>query len=209
MSEWKCGRCGTVYSHEGFLLLERIKVVSDDPDPMKNYGYTPVCDCGYRFHLDKWFMKSAGTILHHITIFHNFFNVYSFGKFCKPHEIKVDISTADLELNQDIFGERDLRHETMIFPSRIGGEIECWYQDRYPGKEWASADHQHLRDLLRRGKYLITYRWDSHDRKFVWILDFSETHNRIIPKVILQGEIVTEGADPTFSQQQALVEAIT
>lgn len=209
MSKWKCARCGTVYSHERYMTLERIKMVSDDPDPMKNYGYTLVCDCGYRFHLDKWFMKSTGIILHHITIFHNFFNGISFGKFCKPHEIKVHISTADLELNHGMPGKGDLYYESMIFPSRESGETQCWYQDRYPAKEWASADHQHLRYLLERGKYLITYRWDSDDQKFVWILDLSERHNRIIPKTILQGEIITERPDPTFAQQQAPVEVMT
>ncbi len=209
MGEWKCGRCGTVYDSGGFMALEKIKVVADDPDPKKNYGYTVACPCGYRFHLDKWFMKSTGIILHHMTIFHNFFHAISFGRLCEPHAIKVDISTVDLELNHDYFGGGPLYYESMIFPSRKGGEIECWYQDRYPGKEWASADHQHLRHLLRRGKYLITYKWDSYNRKFIWMLDLSEEHNRIIPKVELQEEIVTERPDPTFAQQQALVEITT
>ncbi len=206
MSEWKCGGCGVVYSFEEFIALDKIQVVADDPDPIKNYGYTSVCVCGYRFHLDKWFMRSTGTISHYVTVLHNLLNVCSLGKLCKPHEIKVDISTADLELNRGMPGKGDLYYESMIFLSRRGGEAECHYQERYPGKEWASADHQHLRYQLERGKYLITYRWDDYGRKFVWVFDLSEEHNRIIPKSELQGDIVTESPEPTFAHQQMLRE---
>lgn len=205
MSEWKCGWCGIVYNHKQHMALDHVQVVADDPDPKKNYGYTSVCPCGYRFHLDKWFMSSSGVILHQMTIFHNFFHAISFGKFCKPKEINVRISTVDLELNYAFMpGGQDQYYESMIFPEREGGTIECWYQDRYSGKEWASADHQNLRDLLRRGKYLITYRWSDYDNKFTWMLDLAESYNRIIPKVTLDPKIVTEREDSTFAQQQAL-----
>ncbi len=204
MSEWKCGKCGTVYDHEGFMALCNIPVVADDPDPKKNYGYAAICSCGYRFHLDKWFMRSTGTIIHHMTIFHNLFYTIFFGRYCKPYEIEVNISTVDLELNHEDFGGEPLYYESMIFPSREDGEVECWYQDRYPIKEWANADHQHLRYLLERGKYLITYRWDSYNQKFVWLLDISEKNNRISPKTTLQEKIITMRPDPTFAQQQAL-----
>ena len=206
MSEWKCGGCGIVYNHEQYMALGRVQVVADDPDPMKNYGYTKVCACGYRFHLDKWFMRSSGVISHQMTIFHSFFHAISFGKFCKPREIKVDISTVDLELNHGMpgFDREDQYYESMIFPKRESGTIESWYQERYSGKEWASADHQHLRYLFRRGRYLITYRWDGYLNRFTWMLDLSEEHNRIIPKVTLDKKIDTEREEPTFAQQQAL-----
>ncbi len=204
MSEWKCGGCGIVYNHEQHMALDKVQVVADDPDPMKNYGYTAVCPCGYRFHLDKWFMRSSGIIYHQMTIFHNLFHAISFGKFCKPKEIKVDISTVDLELNHQHFSGDPLYYESMIFPKREGGTIESWYQERFTDKIAAEVRHHTLRFFLKSGRYLITYRWDEYHRKFVWMLDLSKEHKRIIPKTTLQAEIATEREDSTFAQQQAL-----
>ena len=205
MSEWKCGGCGIVYNHKEHMVLDHVQVVADDPDPMKNYGYTSVCTCGYRFHLDKWFMRSTGIIYHQMTIFHNFFHAISFGKFCKPIEIKVDISTVDLELNHAFMpGEQGIYYESMIFPKREGGMIESWYQDRYSTRELAEFDHHDLRYLLSTGKYLIIYSWSDYKGAFMWRLDLSEEHNRIIPNVVLETEIVTERKDSTFVEQQAL-----
>ncbi len=181
MSNWKCGRCGVVYSFEEWMTLGRVKAVPDDPDPKKNYGYTMVCKhCGYVFHHDMPMWKTDGEINHRITVLDR-----------TAHRIDVSISTVFLELAHDDWafggGKRTPNwYESMVFCSREGErKIESWIQRRYQTEEQAIEGHKRLTKLLREGKYLITYALekvdyqDPHSKyRFKWLLDLDERHRR-------------------------------
>lgn len=141
MSEWKCGKCGRIYTFEEFIGLKKVKAVESDINPSKEHGFVGMCDCGYRFHLDKWRL-------------HDDVNI----KTDKGH-IKVTVSTVDLELNHG-FGEgENIWYETMIFSDRLGNEelewLECNYTNRYETKANAIKDHDRIVNSLKEGKYKI------------------------------------------------------
>ncbi len=130
MSEWKCGKCGKKYTFEEFCKLDRIPLVPEDTDPVKQHGFTPVCKCGYVFHKDRWHLVST----------------------VKLKEGIVKVSTVFLELNHG-YGGQDLWYETMIFPENL--EISCCYCKRYETKQEAIKGHKKVVKLLREGKYEI------------------------------------------------------
>lgn len=130
MSEWKCGKCGHVYSFDEFMKLEHIKAVESDDNPKRQHGFIPVCKkCGYVFHKDKFRLMNTVEI-----------------KFNNEKE-KVSISTIFLELNH--FG---FWYETMIFPS---GKVNCGYQDRFVTKKEAKENHKKIVKLLKDGKFIV------------------------------------------------------
>jgi len=122
LSKYKCGRCGIVYTFEELRSLEKIKMVADDPDPKKNYGYTSVCKhCGYRFHKDKPMWKAYGEIIHHLTSLHWLVNKLTHGRLAPPHRIDIELSTVFLELAHNDWGGREPNwYESMFFCHREG-----------------------------------------------------------------------------------------
>jgi hypothetical protein len=116
--DWKCGNCGKTYSFNEFIGLTNIGV----------------CDCGYRFSLDRWRL-------------HDQLKIKIDGK-----EVWLLISTAFLEINHRYFG-KDLWYETMIFAKEDG--IDCSYEERYETKEEAISDHNRIIDNLNNGEYTI------------------------------------------------------
>ena len=120
--EWKCGGCGTTYSFDEWMTLEKVKAVEDDPDPKKNYGYTTVCKhCGYVFHQDKPVWKAYGEIVHHITSLHWLVNKLTHGRLAAPHRIDVELSTVFLEIAHDYWRDRGPNwYESMFFCHRVG-----------------------------------------------------------------------------------------
>lgn len=206
MNDWKCGRCGTVYSFEEFIGLMKIMATEDAPTHV-------VCKhCDYRFHMDKPVWKAGGEIKHHITCLHWFVNKLTRGRLAPPHPIDIELSTVFLELaHDDWFGEGTPNwYESMFFVSRPGqrervvietstalprsigwsegkNPVDCWLQRRYRTEEEALEGHRLLRGLLEGGKYLVTYALDKVDSEdpeskyhFEWRIDFSERHRRIL-----------------------------
>lgn len=141
MSEWKCGKCGKIYTFEEFIMLKKVKAVESDPDPSKGYGFVGVCDCGYRFHVDKWRLHDKVKI-----------------KIDKEY-INVQVSTVDLEVNHGYEEGAYEWYETMIFPGGLGEDalewITCDYMKRYDTKEEAIQDHNRIVNLLKEGKYKV------------------------------------------------------
>ncbi|KKL97277.1 hypothetical protein LCGC14_1836050 [marine sediment metagenome] len=151
MSNWKCGRCGVVYSFEEWMTLGRVKAVPDDPDPKKNYGYTMVCKhCGYVFHHDKPIWKTHGEINHRITVLDR-----------TAHRIDVRISTVFLELAHDewdlgiarlgsCWGEASHPnwYESMIFCSREGERHLADNPDKPEDWEYDKATPEERRRLM-------------------------------------------------------------
>ncbi len=148
MSEWKCGKCGKIYTFDEFIRLKKIRAVESDINPSKEHGFVGVCDCGYRFHLDRWRL-----------------NDYIDIKTDKG-SINVTVSTIDLELNEGLKEGEYIWYETMIFPGGLGEEklewLECSYENRYETKDEAIKDHNRIVNLLKEGKYNIE---DSYDNK--------------------------------------------
>lgn len=98
---------------------------------LKNIG---VCDCGYRFGLDRWRLQDSLKIK------------------IDNREASLLISTVFLEINHGYPG-KDLWYETMIFTEEDG--IVCSYEERYETKEEVVSDHNRIIDDLKNGKYDI------------------------------------------------------
>ena len=141
MSEWKCGKCEKIYTFDEFLKLKKVKAVESDTNPSKEHGFTGVCDCGYRFHLDRWRLNDDVKI-----------------KTDKGY-INTTISTIDLELNNGFEEGENIWYESMVFPGGLGDDmlewIECYYVNNYETREEAIKDHDRIVNLLREGKYKI------------------------------------------------------
>ncbi len=139
MSEWKCGNCGKIYDIEEFLSLKKIKLIEEDTDPSSQHGFTPVCGCGYRFHIDRWRMD-------------NIVKIDIDGK-----ETELMVSSIFLELNGKIFDEKDEYYETAILWLDETNKDFKTIQiiERYDTKEKAIEDHNKILDLLKRRKYKI------------------------------------------------------
>lgn len=138
-SEWKCGNCNKIYSIDDFLTLENVKLVESDTNPKEQHGYTPACECGYRFHLDRWLLHDSIKIK------------------IGTEDRDVLVSSAYLELNHGWWFDKYLWYETMIFIEDEEGkdQIICNYQDRYETKEEAINDHNRIVNLLKEGMYNI------------------------------------------------------
>lgn len=141
MSEWKCGKCGKIYTFDEFLRLKKVKMVESDINPSEEHGFTGMCDCGYRFHLDKWRIHDKVKI-----------------KTDKGY-VNIQVSTVDLELNHGFEVGEHKWYETMVFPGGFGDDalewLRCSYVNNYETKEEAIEDHNRILNLLKEGKYKI------------------------------------------------------
>lgn len=139
MSEWKCGNCGKIYDTYKLISLKKIKLVESDTNPKEQHGYTTVCECGYRFHIDRWRINDRVKI-----------NV-------NGEESESMISTIFLELNHKMLDEKDEYYETSIlWLNKTNGEMEnIEIIERYDTKENAIGGHNKILDLINNGKYRI------------------------------------------------------
>lgn len=139
MSEWKCGNCEKVYDTYELISLKKIKLVESDTNPSEQHGYTAICDCGYRFHIDRW------RIDNHIKI------------KMDEEESESIISTIFLELNHKMLNEEDEFYETAIlWPNKIDGKIgNIEIIGRYDTKENAIGGHNKILDMINDGKYKV------------------------------------------------------
>lgn len=138
MSEWKCSYCGKIYNINEFISLKKIKLVESDTDPAKQHGYTPVCECGYRFYLDRWRKND------NITIKLN-------GK-----ELELLVSSIFLELNHKIFDDKYEYYETAILWLDNDEAIKnVEVMQRYETKKEAIENHNKILNLIKEGKYKI------------------------------------------------------
>lgn len=137
MSEWKCGNCEKVYNVNDFLSLKKIKLVESDTDPGKQHGYTPVCECGYRFHIDRW--RKDDSV-----------------KIRNGEELELLVSSIFLEVNHKSFDDKDEFYETAILWHRIDGTIKnIEIIERYGTKDEAIENHNRILNLINDGKYKI------------------------------------------------------
>ena len=138
MSEWKCGNCEKVYNFDDFISLKTIKMVESDTDPGEQHGYTPVCECGYRFHLDRWRKDDNIKI-----------------KF-DGEELELLVSSIFLEMNDKMFDEKDEYYETAILWYNKDNTVKnIEIIKRYETKEDAIENHNRILNLIKDGKYKI------------------------------------------------------
>lgn len=130
MTNIKCGKCEKVYEVKEYYKLDRVKRVESDPNPMDNYGYTYVCECGYVFHKDKWGKKTK----------------LDFKDF------NLEISTVFLELEHG----NGYWYETMIFPeSERDIKFSCDFMERYRIKEEAIRQHKKIVKTLQNNQFKL------------------------------------------------------
>jgi hypothetical protein len=124
---YKCGKCGREYTEGEYETLRTIPV---NPENVYKYGIAHVCECGYRFYLDRWSKRTEVQL----------------------KEDTVTVSTIFLEMNHGS-DEKPLWYETMIFPDKAN--IHCLDLWRYETREEAEKHHDEIVRLLRAGKYRI------------------------------------------------------
>lgn len=56
MSKYRCSRCKKTYNHRQYRNLPKTSRVTDDPND--KYGVETVCECGERFHSNKWGIRN-------------------------------------------------------------------------------------------------------------------------------------------------------
>lgn len=162
MSEWKCGKCGKIYTFDEFLKLKKVKAVESDTNPSKEHGFTGMCNCGYRFLIDRWRLHDDVEI-----------------KTDKGN-VNVRVSTVDLELNQGFEEGENIWYEMMIFAGGLGDDrlewLKCYHENRYETKEEAIKDHDRIVNLLKEGRYIIEGSGEDsdEDKKELVILESEE-----------------------------------
>ncbi|RLJ03509.1 MAG: hypothetical protein DRP11_00515 [Candidatus Aenigmatarchaeota archaeon] len=135
MGEWKCGKCGKVYTTAELVKLKRVPLVPEDTDPWKQHGFTCVCECGYVFHRDRWHIKTPFEIKSEIGV------------------LKGVVSTVFLELNYGT-PEEPLWYETMVFVDEPR-DVECWLCLRYRTKDEAEKGHRRVVEALKKGRFKV------------------------------------------------------
>ena len=133
--EWKCGKCGRVYTSEEYHRLPMVPLVPEDTDPWRQHGFTHVCECGYVFHRDRWGISTPFEIRTEVGV------------------IKGVVSTVFLELNHGT-PDDPLWYETMVFIDEPDN-VECWLCLRYRTKEEAEEGHRRVVEALREGHFTI------------------------------------------------------
>lgn len=58
MTTYRCSQCDTKYSHDEYIALDRVPVNPDEDNPKKGSGYETVCECGAKFHSDRWQLQN-------------------------------------------------------------------------------------------------------------------------------------------------------
>jgi len=150
--DWKCGKCGKEYTSDEFLALPKVKLVEDDTDPIKQYGYTSVCSCGYVFHRDRWHKTTEVEIQPVSFSFSAPGSLFRRGTMVNAERGKVRVSSVFLELDHqwDPKGP-SLYYETMIFLD--GVLAEGLFQERYETQEQTEKRHDEIVRKLSANEY--------------------------------------------------------
>lgn len=139
----KCGKFNKIYSYEEFVNLLRTQAVEKDINPEKKDIYVGICECGYRFGLDRWQLRDTVSIANGKEI------------------ISVDVSTVDLELSHGF--NRDNFYESTLFSNEDLSEF-C---KRYKTQEEAIKGHNEILEWLKSGKYRIETGEDNKKRLLI------------------------------------------
>lgn len=133
---FKCEWCNKEYNTTELLSLLKIIATEEEEKALvvKGIGCVPVCECGYRFYLDR-------------TVLHDNVKVST-----EQGDVNIMVSTVYLESFLFSFLRRkEFWWESMIFPDQKF--FECNFQMRYKTKEEAIKGHNRIITLLKLGKY--------------------------------------------------------
>lgn len=127
MGEYRCPRCGEIYTRSEYNQLDRQPVDSSEDDPREGQGYEKVCsECGARFHSDKWqLLETVDT-----------------------GEEEIRVSTVALTIPHG--PSYDQWFETCLFHD-YGSQVT----DRYPTQSDAEEGHEKTIELLKQGAFRI------------------------------------------------------
>lgn len=53
-SRWQCSKCWRIYTFEQFMALPSVWI----DEKRKGAGKEPVCECGARFHTERWYIET-------------------------------------------------------------------------------------------------------------------------------------------------------
>lgn len=122
MIQYRCSQCKTTYNRREYDALDHVQVIEDEDDPtgIGGHGYERVCECGARFHSDKW------QLLDEVTVDGETFHISTVGLLI-PHGT-----------NHDQWYETLVSHDT-------GNTIT----DRYETEDEARAGHERVLERLR------------------------------------------------------------
>lgn len=160
---WHCGKCGKVW--DTYLLLNIIP----DPDDKTGKSNIGQCECGYRFHRDKWQITTKFSLVHHITILHYLVNLVTFGLLAKPLKLDGKVSSVFLELDHGMnYGQETppppVLYETMAWTDESernfgrNWDFFRYLQNRYTSQQHAMLGHAEILDDMEDGLYHIYYR---------------------------------------------------
>lgn len=125
MSEYRCSQCKTVYSRYEYDQLDRVPLNPDADNPEQKGGYEKVCECGARFHSDKWQIRSD-------------FEIDTFGEFY--------VSTVALSIPHGL-------NHNQWYESLIGHKHGNHVERRYETQDEAEAGHEELVDKLKAEEF--------------------------------------------------------
>lgn len=123
MSEYRCSQCKETYSHSEYMALDSVSKVTDDPNDV--YGVETVCECGERFHSDKWSL---------------FEELECYGE-------EFEVSTVALIIPHG--PSHDEWYETLV-RFEGGGETIV---ERYSTEKQAEDGHERIVRLLKQGEF--------------------------------------------------------
>ena len=122
MSDYRCSNCKQTYSHAEYMALDKTSRVTDDPND--KYGVETVCECGKRFHSDKWSLREE----------------------IKTDDGEMTVSTVALLIPHG--GTREDWYETCIFHD-YGSRVV----DRYHTESEAELGHSEYIEAVESGTY--------------------------------------------------------
>lgn len=128
MTEYQCSSCGSEYSRDGAMQLDREQVDPDEDNPKKGQGFVKVCECGHAFFKDDW--QKITTV--------------------ETSEREFRVSTTHLVINHGT-ASNPMWYETCVFWD--GGS---YVLDRYATQSDAKAGHERVCNSLRNGDFEVS-----------------------------------------------------
>jgi hypothetical protein len=148
VAEYRCGKCGRVYTEDEYRKLERVLFDPDHP----NLGLTSKCSCGYVFHRDRWRIRTDVEV-----------DTPRGKRIFTVHSEFIEIGEPDDQM----------WYETTVLTDSI--EFLCFIVWKHRTKEEAMKVHEEVVNAIRNGNYTFSANtWyfdvflDRSARKSYW-----------------------------------------
>jgi len=133
-----------MYSQEEFSSLDTISMVTDDPDD--KYGFDTVCECGSKFHSDKWHIVEK----------------------VETSEGEIEVSTVALSVAHG--WKSDLWYETCVFIEGGSRVVDSFSRvvDRYMTEDEAIHGHAEYMEKIENGEFSLSHTEYGISIEFDW-----------------------------------------